>query len=27
VEEAQIKLDNKIIKTMSKELFVNKSKV
>jgi hypothetical protein len=26
VEEAQIKLDNKIIKTMSKELFVNKNK-
>jgi hypothetical protein len=27
VEDAQIKLDNKIIKTMSKELFVNKNKV
>ena len=26
VEDAQIKLDNKIIKTMSKELFVNKNK-
>jgi hypothetical protein len=27
VEEAQIKLDNKIIKTMSKELYVHKNKV
>jgi len=26
VEDAQIKLDNKIIKTMSKELFVNKNR-